>query len=130
MISLTPTDSARIVLALIQHMRRQTNAGPNFTLANLATLLAVCENPGSLQPDIGTAVGGLDGATLTRHLNMLGGIKRTDSDSAMEPLVRTDRNMMNRRLNDVFLTPSGVKFTEDLAEYFNRLLARTADRKK
>ena len=43
---------------------------------------------------------------------MLGGIKRTDSDSAMEPLVRTDRNMMNRRLNDVFLTPSGVKFTK------------------
>ena len=45
MISLTPTDSARIVLALIQHMRRQTNAGPNLALANLATLLAVCENP-------------------------------------------------------------------------------------
>lgn len=124
MISLTPTDTARFLLLLLQHIRTKTDMGPSFTLSNLVTLLAVCENPGSLQPDIAKAVGGIDTATLSRHLNMLGGIKRTDSDTAMTPLVSTDRNPVNRRLNDVFLTKEGEQFANELSTYCNRTLNR------
>lgn len=129
MISLSPTDAARIALSLVQYLRQETEAGANFTVANLATLLAVCENPGSLQPDIAKAVGGVGEGTLTRHLNMLSGIGRTADAAQMPALTRTERNVQSRRLNDVFLTPEGESFAAGLAKYFSRLLSRTLERK-
>lgn len=128
MISLTPTDSARVLLLVIQHIRQQIKAGPNFTLANLATLLAVCENPGLLQPDIADAVGGVDGTTLARQLSLLAGRSRTEGGEAPLALIYTDRHPQNRRLNDVFLTEDGQKFSQDLSAYFSRVLTRTIDR--
>lgn len=120
----TPADSSHILLALVQFLRKRLKVGPGFSLANLATLLAVAENPGVLQADIEKAVGGVDSATLTRHLNMLAGLKRADSDVTVLPVVRTERNALNRRLNDVYLTPAGEKLMAELATQFNRLLTR------
>lgn len=129
MISLTSTDAARVALSLIQFIRSRTAAGANFSLANLATLLAICENPGSLQPDIAKAVGGIGEGTLTRHIHMLSGIKRTEDSERMPTLTYTQRNTQSRRLNDVFLTPEGEAFAAELALYFSRLLTHTIERK-
>jgi DNA-binding MarR family transcriptional regulator len=112
------------MLELIRYIRAQTQAGPKFTLANLGTLFAVCENPGATQPDIANAVGAIDPATLTRHLNLLSGLSKSE-DMGVPPLVYTQRNVQNRRFNDVYLTEEGKKFAEDFAVHFSKLMNRT-----
>lgn len=124
MISMTPTDSAHVMLALIRYLRTELQAGPKFTLANLATLFAVCENPGAIQPDIGAATGGVDPTTLTRQINLLSGLTKTD-EASIPALIYTQRNMLNRRLNDVYLTKEGEKFAAEFAVHFSKLLNRT-----
>jgi len=124
MISMTPTDSAHVMLELIRFVRTQTQTGPKFTLANLATLFAVCENPGATQPDIASAVGSIDPATLTRHLNLLSGLS-TSEDMGVKPLVYTQRNVQNRRFNDVYLTEEGQRFANDFAAHFSKIINRT-----
>jgi DNA-binding MarR family transcriptional regulator len=122
MSNLTTNQAAHVLRSVLQHARTELEANPQFTLANLLVLLAVIENPGVTQPEIGQMVGGVGEAVLSRQLRYLRGKRQGVVQSPLLPVVSLKRLEEDNRLNQVGLTPEGEKFAAELARLFNRLL--------
>ena len=119
---LTPTDAARIMFALLQKIRRDTEGGSKFTLANASTLFAALKNPGALQTDIYKEVGGVKDSAISRQFDILEGRSRLDPSAPAPGLITRERSGASRVNNSIVLTPEGEKFAAEFAELFNRLL--------
>jgi DNA-binding MarR family transcriptional regulator len=119
---LTSTDAARIMFALLQKVRRDTEGGAKFTLSNAATLFAALKNPGALQTDIYKEVGGIKDSAISRQFDLLEGRTRLDADGPSTGLITRARDGRTRTNNAILLTAEGEKFAAEFADLFNKLL--------
>ena len=122
MTTLTSNQSAHILRTLLMHARKELDANPQFTLANLVVLLSVIENPGVTQPEIAQLAGGVGEAVISRQLRYLRGKRQGVVQSPLRPVVDLKPLEEDNRLNQVTLTKEGEVFAADLARLFNRLL--------
>ncbi|WP_266158370.1 hypothetical protein [Dyella silvatica] len=122
MTSLTSTQAAHILRILLQHTRVTLEANPQFTVANLAALLAVIERPNATQPEVGATLGGVDDAVLSRQLRYLRGKRQGVVQSPLLPVVQLSPLEADNRVNVVGLTKEGEDFAAELTRTFNRLL--------
>ncbi|WP_285401123.1 MarR family winged helix-turn-helix transcriptional regulator [Luteibacter sp. ME-Dv--P-043b] len=123
MTSLTSKQAAHILRVLLQHTRVALEANPQFTVANLAALLAVIEKPGATQPEVAQTLGGVDEAVLSRQLRYLRGKRQGVVQSPLLPVVNLQPLESDNRVNVVGLTPEGEEFAKELTAKLNRLLA-------
>jgi len=125
---LNSQQSAHILRVLLQHVKNDLEANPQFTVANLITLLAVMENPEGTQPDLLNVLQleDKDGPVLSRQLRYLQGKRQGVVQSPLKPVVELSRNEEDSRINDVGLTKQGQEFAAGVARTFNRLLKAAA----
>jgi DNA-binding MarR family transcriptional regulator len=119
---LTAKQAAHILRVVLKQAKTELQANPQFTVSNLSTLLAVIENPGVTQPEIGEVVGSEDPAVLSRQLRYLRGQRQGVVQSPLRPVVKLSPLETDNRLNVVELTDEGKAFANDLARTMNRLL--------
>ena len=122
MSSLTPQQAGHVLRVLLTQMRDQLQAGPQFTVTNLITLLAVIENPGATQPDIGNLLNTTDWAVLSRQLRYLRGQKTGVVTSPVILVIRMEPLETDNRVNTVQLTAEGQEFASNTAKTLNKLL--------
>jgi len=119
---LNSNQSAHILRTLLMHARKELDANPQFTLANLVVLLSVIESPGVTQPEIAQMAGGVGEAVISRQLRYLRGKRQGVVQSPLRPVVDLRPLEEDNRLNQVTLTKEGELFAAELARLFNRLL--------
>jgi DNA-binding MarR family transcriptional regulator len=125
---LNSQQAAHILRVVLQHVKNDLEANPQFTLANLITLMAVMENPEGTQPDLFNILHleDTDGPVLSRQLRYLQGKRQGVVQSPLKPVVELSRNDEDSRINDVRLTKQGEEFAAGVARTLNRLLKAAA----
>lgn len=119
---LTPKQAAHVLRVLLQHAKKELEANPQFTVSNLVTLLAVVEENGATQPEIGKLAEITEPAVLSRQLRYLRGKRSGVVQSPLRPVVNLAPLETDNRLNVCTLTDEGEQFAAELARTFNRLL--------
>lgn len=126
MSSLTPRQAARVIRVLLQHIKKDLEANPQFTVSNLMTLLAVVENPGAVQSEIGGMTDAGDAGVLSRQLRYLRGKRSGVVLSPLKPVVRLVPLETDNRVNVCELTDEGEEFAAEMARTLNRLLQKAS----
>jgi len=113
---------------LLQYTKTELDANPQFTVANLITLMAVLENPEGTQPELLNILQleDTDAPVVSRHLRYLQGKRQGVVQSPLKPVVVLSRNNEDSRINDVGLTKQGEEFAAGFARTFNRLIKAAA----
>ena len=120
-----PQRAAHQLRLMLQTILRSIEATPQFTAANLLTLLAVMEEPGATQPEIYALAGKLaakDPAVLSRQLRYLRGKRQGVVQSPLKPMVVLEPKAEDNRVNQVYLTEEGDALRKELA----RMLSHAA----
>ena len=118
---MTPRQAAHTVRILLQTILQGIEATPQFTAQNLVTLLAVMEEPGATQPDIGKVVGASDPAVLSRQLRYLRGKRQGVVQSPLRPMLVLTPLESDNRVNTVDLTAEGAALSAELARLLNHM---------